>query len=81
MSRRKKAPKVTGPDETFRSGGGLVGRAKHRQAFGKGNRNPRVNKEIAKELNAEHDEQQARRERRKGPMFPSVADLMKDQEK
>jgi parvulin-like peptidyl-prolyl isomerase len=52
-----------------------LGHRKHRQAFGKGNRNPRVNKMIAAELNKDTDEQAKQRERRKGKSYESVSSL------
>jgi hypothetical protein len=58
------------------SKGGL-GHSKHHKAFGKGNRNPRNNFRTAKELNAEKEQTQAAKERKKEKMFESVNQLMR----
>ncbi len=47
-----------------------LGHAKHRQAFGKGNRNPTNNMRTAREMNRALLERQAQRDRRKNPMVP-----------
>ncbi len=54
---------------------GSIGMKKHRKAFGKGNRNPRNNRSIAKEMNALSDEAARMRDRRKSDMAGSVREL------
>lgn len=54
-----------------------LGHAKHRQAFGKTNRNPTNNLILAREKNRESDERQEQKDRQKPPMFGSVAEAMK----
>lgn len=61
----------------MQQGGGSFGHRKHRQAFGKTNRNPTNNMRAAADLNHEHDEVLKRKERLKGTMYGSVSELMR----
>jgi hypothetical protein len=54
-----------------------LGHRKHRQAFGKSNRNPSNNMRTAMELNRATEDQQKQRARKKNQMYQSLTELFR----